>query len=127
MRATTRIAIAAIALSACAMASAAGLQPRFAEQLAPEVGEWVVLRLTVDAAGVVETCRLQSVRESLPDGTVLPLTPSDRYVAEACRKLAQRKWDTTRAADGRLQPLHYYCRHVESTPDTAYCERRFGE
>lgn len=122
-------AVSAIAafLASFTTAASAALQPRFAEQLAPEVGQWVVLRLTVDERGVVDSCTLQSVRESLPDGAVLPLTPSDRWLAEACRKLAWRKWETTRAADGRRQPLHYYCRHVDSTPDTAYCERRFGD
>lgn len=116
-----------LAASALAAPAAAGREPRFAEELAPEVGYAAVFRLSLDEAGVVGACTLQSVRESLPDGPAASLDLTPRFVAEACRKLAQRTWRATRAADGRVEPVHYFCRYVEATPDTAYCERRFGE
>lgn len=101
--------------------------PRFAEDLPPDVGHAVVLRLVADENGVVETCSLHAVRESTPQGPTVSLTPSERYIAEACRKLSQRKWKTGRGADGAPSAVFYFCRHLESEPDTAYCERRFGD
>lgn len=101
-------------------------QPRFAEDLPPGAGYAVVLRLVPDEAGVVETCTLHGVRESTPQGPAMALTPPDRYVADACRKLSQRTWKAERGADG-ITAVFYFCRWLESTPEMAYCERRFGD
>lgn len=101
--------------------------PRFAEDLPPAVGTAVVLRLTPDEAGRVGTCTLQGVHEATPDGPAVAEAPSQRWLADACRKLSQRRWNIERDAHGEIAPVFYFCRRLESAPDYAYCERRFGD
>lgn len=101
--------------------------PRFAEDLPPDAGEAVVFRLSPDEAGIVGSCTLHGVHEVTPQGAAVQDTPSQRYLADACRKLSQRRWKIERDARGEIAPVFYFCRRLESAPDYAYCERRFGD
>lgn len=100
---------------------------RFAEDLPAETGEAVVFRLSIDEAGLVGTCTLQGVHEATPQGVAVDTEPTQRYLADACRKLSQRHWKIERDAQGGIKPVYYFCRRQESAPDYAYCERRFGD
>lgn len=107
--------------------SAVAAPPRFAEDLVPEVGYSVVLKLVPGDDGRVRFCTLHSVREGAPEGQAVNVTPGSAYLADACRKLSTKKWTIERDAAGEIKAVFYFCRYVESVPAMAYCERRFGD
>lgn len=115
-----------LVLASIAAAGAAAL-PRFAEDLPPEAGYWVVLKLTPGDDGRIRFCTLHGVHESSAQGPVADVAPSEVYVADACRKLSTKKWKIERDAAGEVEPTFYFCRYLESVPGMAYCERRFGD
>lgn len=114
-------------LLASIVASAAAAQARFAEDLPRETGHAIVLKLVPDDGGWVRFCTLHSVRERSPQGPATDAAPSDAYVADACRKLSSKKWKIERDAAGEIKAVFYFCRYLESVPERAYCERRFGD
>lgn len=114
-------------LLASVAATAAAAQPRFAEELPSEAGYAVVLKLVPDDSGWIRFCTLHSVRERSVQGPAAEVTPNEAYVADACRKLSTKKWTIERDAGGEVKPVFYFCRYLESTPERAYCERRFGD
>ena len=116
--------IAAVLLASLAVAAA---QLRFAEDVPAETGYAVVLKLVPDEAGWIRFCTLHGVHESSPQGPAAQVVPIGAYVADACRKLSTKKWKIERDAAGEIAPVFYFCRYLESTPERAYCERRFGD
>ena len=111
----------------CVAASAIAAPPRFAEDLPPESGYSVVLKLVPGDDGLVRFCTLHSVHEGAPEGQAVNVTPGSAYVADACRKLSKKKWTIERDAAGEIKAVFYFCRYLESVPGMAYCERRFGD
>lgn len=117
--------LAAVFLTSLLASTAA--QYRFAEDVPPETGYSVVLKLVPDDGGWVRFCTLHSVRERSAEGPAVAVTPGDAYVADACRKLSSKKWKIDRDGAGEVKATFYFCRYLESSPDRAYCERRFGD
>lgn len=105
----------------------AAAQPRFAEDVPKDSGYAVVMKLVPDEAGWVRFCTLHGVHEASPQGPAAEVTPIGAYVADACRKLSTKKWKIERDHAGEVKPVFYFCRYLESTPERAYCERRFGD
>jgi hypothetical protein len=114
-------------VAACLAATAAAAQPRYAEDVPKDAGYAVVLEMVPDDAGWVRFCNLHSVRERSTEGAATDLTPNGTYVADACRKLSTKKWKIERDAAGEVKAVFYFCRYLESSPERAYCERRFGD
>lgn len=113
--------------AAIASFSPATEQPRFAEDLPQGVGYVAVLEILPDEDGLAKTCGLNSVYE-LPEHTPsTKVSPPDAYVIDACRKLRTAKWQVKRDESGNIESQLYFCRYVESSPNTAFCDRRLGE
>lgn len=115
------------AVACLAAVTASAGQPRYAEDVPKDAGYAVVLELVPDDAGWVRFCNLHSVRERSPEGAASDLTPNGAYVADACRKLSTKKWKIEPDGAGEVKPVFYFCRYLESSPERAYCERRFGD
>jgi len=106
---------------------AAADRPRFADEIPKGVGYVAVLEILPDDEGFEKTCRLNSVHERSEQARAVDISPPDAYVMDACRKLHTAKWQVERDAAGNIQAQYYFCRYVESTPDTAFCDRQLGE
>ena len=101
--------------------------PRFADDFPQGVGYVAVLQVVPDEEGFAKTCALSTVLEVNGDAPARKISPPDAYVMDACRKLHTAKWQVKRDASGSIEPQAYFCRYVESAPDTAFCDRQMGE
>jgi hypothetical protein len=102
-------------------------QPRFADEIPKGVGYIAVLEILPDEDGFAKTCALNSVHELAEPERAINATPSDAYVMDACRKLHTAKWLVKRDAAGSIETQFYFCKYVESSPNTAFCDRQLGE
>ena len=116
----------ALALTIASLASEAG-QPRFADDFPQGVGYVAVLEILPDEEGFAKTCALSSVERVSGDAPARKISPPDAYVMDACRKLHTAKWQVKRDASGAIEPQFYFCRYIESSPGTAFCDRQLGE
>ena len=110
-----------------AIVSFAADRPRFADDFPPGTGHVAVLQVLPDEEGVARTCELNSVREANGETASTRKPPSDAFVIDACRKLHTAKWQVKRDATGAIEAQLYFCRYVESFPDTAFCDRQLGD
>ena len=101
--------------------------PRFADDFPPGTGHVAVLEVLPDESGIAKTCELNSVREPSGETAATSKPPSDAFVIDACRKLHNATWQVKRDAAGGIEPQLYFCRYVETFPDTAFCDRQLGE
>lgn len=101
--------------------------PRFADDFPKGVGYVAVLEVVPDDEGMARTCALSTVLEVSGAEPAKKISPPDAYVMDACRKLRTAKWQVTRDASGSIQPQSYFCRYIESSPQTAFCDRQLGE
>lgn len=114
-------------LLAIASFSPAAERPRFADDFPPGTGHVAVLQVLPDEEGTAKTCELNSVREASGETASTKAPPSDAFVIDACRKLHNAKWQVKRDASGAIEAQLYFCRYVESFPDTAFCDRQLGD
>jgi len=91
----------------------------FAEDIPRGVGYSAVLQLNVDEAGNITECSGAGVFELTPEAPSTELQLSKEYREDACRKLSTRPW--------RPGKSYYPCRFLPAFPNTAYCDRRFGQ
>ena len=116
----------AVAL-AIASFNLAAEQPRFAEDFPKGVGYAVVFMIVPDEDGMAKTCAFDSAHELTEEAPLKQISPPDAYVIDACRKLHNGKWPVKRDESGNIEADFYFCRHVESAPNMAFCDRQFGE
>lgn len=117
----------AVALGIASLNAAVGVaQPRFADDFQQGVGYVAVLEVIPDEDGLAKTCTLSGVQALNASAPSVEISPSSAYVIDACRKLRTAKWQVKRDASGNIEALSYFCRYVESSPDTAYCDRQLG-
>jgi hypothetical protein len=101
-------------------------QPRFADDFPQGVGYVAVLDVVPDDEGVAKTCTLSGVLAPTEGSPSAKVSPPDAYVIDACRKLRNAKWQVKRDASGNIEAQSYFCRYIESSPDTAFCDRQLG-
>jgi hypothetical protein len=114
-------------LLAIASFSPAAERPHFADDFPPGSGYVAVLEVLPDEDGMAKTCELNSVREASGETAPARVSPSDAFVLDACRKLHTAKWQVKRDATGAIEAQLYFCRYVESFPDSAFCDRQLGD
>lgn len=110
------------------MAFAMGDQ-RFAEDLdrnAPAERYSAIFRMTPRAGVTEANCAFVGVHLIYPvDPVQVELSPSSLFIADACRKLTGANWF---AGENRQRTeTFYFCLLDMSSPDYAFCERKFGE
>jgi hypothetical protein len=86
-----------------------------------------VLQILPDDEGYAKTCALSSVQQVNGEAPARKISPPDAYVMDACRKLHTAKWQVKRDPSGAIEPQFYFCRYIESSPATAFCDRKLGE
>ena len=108
-----------IALGASSTASV-----RFAEEIPGGVGDGAIFELTLSEGGKVAACTFGSLVDI--SGQEKAGTPSHAYISDACRKLSASRWRVQKASNGEIKSTYYFCRRLDSAPDFAFCEKRFG-
>jgi len=118
--------IKCLALALGIAASVGAAQPRFADDFQQGIGYVAVLEVIPVEEGFAKTCTLSSVQALEAGAPSAKVSPSSAFVIDACRKLRTAKWQVKRDASGNIEAQSYFCRYVESSPDTAYCDRQLG-
>ena len=81
----------------------------------------VVFGVLPDAEGKLASCEYSMTQDGPTNKRDPNFQPSDAFVADACRKLAQRTWPVNRDKSGNISRLYDYCMWSEVVPDNAIC------
>ncbi|RYE72895.1 MAG: hypothetical protein EOO81_02175 [Oxalobacteraceae bacterium] len=116
------IALALLAVSATVFAD----EPT-EQEVHDGIRKGVVFGILPAADGKLERCQFSMTQDGPTNKPDPDFKPSEKFVSEACRKLAKGKWMVSRDRKGEIKEVFDYCMWSEVIPDSPICRAELGE
>ena len=116
-----------IALTLFAISASAFAGESTEQEVHDGIRKGVVFGIVPSADGNLQKCQFSMTQDGPTNKPDPDFKPSERFVSEACRKLANGKWTVSRDRKGEIKEVIDYCMWSEVIPDSPICRAELGE